>query len=264
MVLNNTIAVRTIGGGKSRHGPYGVVKNSPAAFQDSIIADNVILLLDDSTTFKPVDFEGDASLNRIVENNVSGRSLQSLGLAGGIYFPFALVPTAEARDIVGKSPERKLPVVNGLAVPPIHRSRDVGALPAGLPAWRAGHEAWRQNESSKSSGTNAAISHPGEPARVFFVRHVQTLANATGDYSGDRQSVLTDLGKQQAQDLVQKLEAYNFDRIAVSPASRAVWTIFPISRRPAESRDLADPARMLQPEGRSTAVAGGRFVTRSR
>jgi broad specificity phosphatase PhoE len=227
VVLNNTIAVRTIGGGPSRHGPYGVVKNSAADLKDTLIADNVILLTDQSASFKPIDFEGDAKFNRVVDNNVSGRSAPELGLTGGSEFPAALVPTKDAGKITGKAQARALTPVNGLAVPAISASRDVGALPAGLPAWRAGHEAWKGNHSSPSSATNAALSNPGEPTRVVFVRHVQTLANATGDYSANRQSLLTDLGKQQAQELVQKLEPFEFDRIAVSPAERALRTILP-------------------------------------
>jgi hypothetical protein len=152
VVLNNSIAVRTIGGGPSRHGPYGVVKNSPAALKKSLIANNVVLLMDESSTFKPVDFESDTGLSRTVENNVSGRSPQEIGLTGGSEFPAALVPLDTAELIVGKSSGRTPRSVNNLAVPTIPEgNRDIGALPAGKKPWRAGHEAWPEKDKSSQS-----------------------------------------------------------------------------------------------------------------
>lgn len=143
VVLNNTIAVRTIGGGKSRHGPYGVVRNSSARFQDTLVADNLIVLMDGSTSFKPIDFAGDAALNRVVDNNLSGTDLGAMGLAGGERFPQALVPRAGASGIAGAAKERTLAPVDGQAVPLTgERNRDLGALAAGAEPFAAGHEAW--------------------------------------------------------------------------------------------------------------------------
>lgn len=142
VVLNNTIAVRTIGGGPSHHGPYGIVRNSRSAIKGSLVADNLILLTDASTTFKPVDFASDPAADRLVENNVAGRSPQELGLTGGSEFPAALVPLKNAEKIVGKAPARTIGPVNGLAVPAVaDGNRDVGALPADEMPWRAGCDA---------------------------------------------------------------------------------------------------------------------------
>lgn len=161
LVLNNTIAVRTIGGGKSRHGPYGVVRNSKAGFQDSVIADNLILLMDDSTTFKPVDFESDPALNRVVENNVSGRDPEGLGLSGGAAYPQALVPRADAAQIAGKASARSIDTIAGMPVPPITgRNADVGAIPAGGPLWLAGHEAWPERPAKPAPAVAARRDEP--------------------------------------------------------------------------------------------------------
>jgi hypothetical protein len=142
LVLNNSIAVRTIGGGASRHGPYGVVRNSGARFQDSLIADNVILLTDDSTTFKPIDFESDPAVNRVVVGTVSGEA-NSIGLTGGTRFPEALVPLSGAAQVAGKATARTVATIAGLHVPPIpDRNADAGAFTAGAKPWLAGHEAW--------------------------------------------------------------------------------------------------------------------------
>ena len=112
-------------------------------FQDSLIADNVIVLLDNSTTYKPIDFDADPAVNRMIENNASDVDMKSLGLTGGSRFPEALVPAAGAPKIAGKAVARTLGPVAGLPVPPItERNTDIGALAAGQKPWQAGHEAW--------------------------------------------------------------------------------------------------------------------------
>lgn len=143
VILNNSVAVKTLGGGPSRHGPYGIVRNSKADLKESVLTDNVVLLTDSSTSFKAIDFESDSSLLRTVDNNLIGSDAETLKLTGGPSFPDALVPHDTATLIINKAPERTFAPVDGLALPPLTgRIVDLGALPAGTPPWKAGHEAW--------------------------------------------------------------------------------------------------------------------------
>jgi len=142
LVFNNTVAVRMLGGQPSMHGPYGIVRNSDAANQESRIEDNVLVLLDSSARYKPVDFVSDSAVSRMVEGNVTGTSLESLGLTGGKIFPAALVPTAKSSEIAGRSGKRAITTAAGLPVPPIDASPDRGAFAVGVEPWQAGHQAW--------------------------------------------------------------------------------------------------------------------------
>lgn len=147
VVVNNTVAVRMLGGNPSLHGPYGVVKNSDASFQDTLIADNLLLLTDDSAKFKPVDFESDSRANRIVENNLTSKRFDDIGLSGGTKFPAALQPANDAPPIKDKGKVRKPPTILELTVPDWNRSfqgkaPDLGATEAGETPWRPGHEFW--------------------------------------------------------------------------------------------------------------------------
>jgi broad specificity phosphatase PhoE len=63
-------------------------------------------------------------------------------------------------------------------------------------------------------------------AQSIFVRHGETVANATGKYSDATLNVLTAKGQAQADSLVKKLPA-RFDAIYVSPAGRCILTIGP-------------------------------------
>ncbi len=64
------------------------------------------------------------------------------------------------------------------------------------------------------------------PVSVTFVRHGETVANATGKYNSKTLNTLSAKGAKQAFDLSQRLEAGpRFDRILVSPAPRVMQTI---------------------------------------
>lgn len=63
-------------------------------------------------------------------------------------------------------------------------------------------------------------------AQSVFVRHGETIANATGKYSNSTLNVLTEKGQSQANALVKKLPP-RFDAIYVSPAGRCILTIGP-------------------------------------
>lgn len=149
LVTHNTMAVRMLGGKPSMHGPYGIVKNSPAPLQESLFANNVILLLDQSAKFKPIDFEADPAVNRIVENNVWGKSFEELGLTGGSTFPANLMPKPTASQIVDKGKTWPLGEIAGLRVPSFYRpyqgsAPDLGALEVGE-MLAVGYDAWPES-----------------------------------------------------------------------------------------------------------------------
>jgi hypothetical protein len=168
LVFNNTVAVRMMGGQKSMHGPYGVVRNSDAPNQETRIEDNVVVLLDQSARYKPVDFASDAAVQRVVEGNISVKGLASGELAGGTDFPACLVPVASASEIVGRAGKRDLRTVAGLPLPPIDSSPDRGAFAAGAEAWRPGHEAWPGRQAPPAQvvaqAKPAAVPAAADPA----------------------------------------------------------------------------------------------------
>jgi len=63
--------------------------------------------------------------------------------------------------------------------------------------------------------------------KLIFVRHGQTIGNATGIYDTSYHGDLSDLGKAQAERLAERLKVYTFDAILCSPAKRTMETILP-------------------------------------
>jgi hypothetical protein len=149
VVLHNTVAVRSLGGKPQGYGPFGVVRNSKAPFRDTLIANNILLRLDQSPGFKPVDFDSDPALNRAVENNPNGHDAATLGLVGGDTFPAALLPRPDASNLVDAAILPTPTPVNGITPPDwraaLHGKRpDVGAKESGLDPWQPGHQAWKR------------------------------------------------------------------------------------------------------------------------
>jgi broad specificity phosphatase PhoE len=62
---------------------------------------------------------------------------------------------------------------------------------------------------------------------VYFVRHAETVANATGRYAADTIDRLSTRGTAQLPPLTRTLQQYRFDAIRVSPFRRAMATIAP-------------------------------------
>lgn len=60
--------------------------------------------------------------------------------------------------------------------------------------------------------------------KLFFVRHGQTLNNLNKLYTGQTDVALTDLGRQQAEDIRPVLAGFSFDRVYSSDLSRAMET----------------------------------------
>src|SRR5579862_3609661 len=65
---------------------------------------------------------------------------------------------------------------------------------------------------------------------LTFVRHGETQANATGRYDSHTLNSFSPRGQQEVAELAGKLPA-RFDRILVSPSTRAMATIAPYLRK---------------------------------
>lgn len=62
---------------------------------------------------------------------------------------------------------------------------------------------------------------------IYFVRHAETLANATGVNNSGNSNLFSDQGEAQVSALSGKLKPLHFDAILVSSAQRAINTILP-------------------------------------
>lgn len=71
---------------------------------------------------------------------------------------------------------------------------------------------------------------PPRPTEFVFVRHGETVANATGKYNSRTLNVFSDRGRQQVVALTAKLSGMKFDLILVSPSERALRTVAPYLR----------------------------------
>lgn len=67
--------------------------------------------------------------------------------------------------------------------------------------------------------------------RLYVARHGETDWNHEGRYQGQRESVLTDLGRRQAQALAAELARSGACRVVASPLQRCVETARPIADR---------------------------------
>jgi broad specificity phosphatase PhoE len=76
----------------------------------------------------------------------------------------------------------------------------------------------------------ALVLAPPRPMELIFVRHGETVANATGRYNSRTIDTLSELGQKQVAALTPKLNAMHFDAIVVSPSPRALKTIAPYLR----------------------------------
>ena len=73
--------------------------------------------------------------------------------------------------------------------------------------------------------------NPGNPLRLFLVRHGETAANLEMRYLGSRDDPLTERGVQQAAQLAQSLAALPITAVLTSPLRRAADTAIPIARQ---------------------------------
>jgi broad specificity phosphatase PhoE len=70
-----------------------------------------------------------------------------------------------------------------------------------------------------------------QPAEIVFVRHGETVANATGRYKTSTLNAFSQKGLNQVARLTAKLQGNSFDDILVSPSPRALKTVAPYLQR---------------------------------
>jgi len=66
---------------------------------------------------------------------------------------------------------------------------------------------------------------------IYFVRHGETVGNATHHHTHENDRTFSDRGEKQVAELTKKLAALSFDHIIVSPKYRVLNTIFPYLKK---------------------------------
>jgi broad specificity phosphatase PhoE len=69
-----------------------------------------------------------------------------------------------------------------------------------------------------------------QPTEIVYVRHAETMANATGKYNSRTLNAFSSRGEQQVTKATRGLAGQKFDAIVVSPSPRALKTIAPYLR----------------------------------
>jgi broad specificity phosphatase PhoE len=77
-----------------------------------------------------------------------------------------------------------------------------------------------------------------QPMEVVFVRHAETVANATGKYNSTTLNAFSERGKKQVSKLTASLQEESFDAIVVSPSPRALKTIAPYLQRTGQKAEI--------------------------
>lgn len=83
-----------------------------------------------------------------------------------------------------------------------------------------------------------AAAAPSAAFDLYFVRHAETVANATGIHSPANERAFSPAGLRQAGELEARLAGVRFDAVVVSPLWRAQHTILPYLRKRALSAEI--------------------------
>jgi len=73
---------------------------------------------------------------------------------------------------------------------------------------------------------------------IYFVRHGETVGNATHQHTHENDRTFSDKGERQVTELTKKLDGLNFDHIIVSPKYRTLNTIFPYLKKHALKAEI--------------------------
>jgi broad specificity phosphatase PhoE len=76
----------------------------------------------------------------------------------------------------------------------------------------------------------ASLAIAPADVHLTFVRHAETVANATGVYNSRTLNTFSERGKRQVAELTAQLRGRKFDRVLVSPSPRALRSIEPYLR----------------------------------
>lgn len=98
---------------------------------------------------------------------------------------------------------------------------------------------------------------------IYFVRHAETMANASGVNTSGNSNMFSEKGNEQVGALTRELNAMRFDAILVSPAERAINTILPYLKESGQKGIIwPELTECCWQKNRDTQVAG-RLVTSS-
>lgn len=86
----------------------------------------------------------------------------------------------------------------------------------------------------------ASVAFAPADVQLTFVRHAETVANATGVYNSKTLNVFSEKGQRQVAELTERLRGKKFDRVLVSPSPRALRTIEPYLRESGQ-KAFVDP-----------------------
>lgn len=79
---------------------------------------------------------------------------------------------------------------------------------------------------------------PAQTTELIFVRHAETVANATGRYNSTTLNAFSELGKSQVTKLTAQLQQMEFDAVIVSPSPRALKTVAPFLQRSGRKAEI--------------------------
>ncbi|RLL55603.1 histidine phosphatase family protein [Mariprofundus sp. EBB-1] len=89
--------------------------------------------------------------------------------------------------------------------------------------------------ASTQAGAETFTSHATE---IYFVRHAETMSNATGTANINNDRTLSKAGEQQVQRLTKQLQQLDIDHIIVGPQQRALKTILPFLKQAKRTAEI--------------------------
>lgn len=101
---------------------------------------------------------------------------------------------------------------------------------------------------------------------IFFIRHAETIGNATKNYSNNRGDTLTEKGYRETLEVITKLEKNEYDDILVSPKNRTRLTILPYLKKYPRSTEIWPEIaeccwQRKEPMPESCPKTGGKKIT---
>lgn len=97
---------------------------------------------------------------------------------------------------------------------------------------------------------------PAKPMELVFVRHGETVANATGKYNSKTIDTFSARGEKQVAELTKQLNGMRFNAIVVSPSPRALRTIAPYLRSHPQMKAVIWPELLECCDAHSKKIKG--------
>ena len=98
---------------------------------------------------------------------------------------------------------------------------------------------------------------------IYFVRHAETIKNATGLHDSGTSNDFSDKGAEQVTMLTDRLKALHFDAILVSPAPRALDTLLPYLKESGQAGEIWPELTECCWQREHSNLEGGRLIVDS-